>query len=608
MIKEILTSSGGIFILKTSIESIIKKYSPDIIDFIGSKLFDDSSKRISEYVFSQAKRHYNIKTLYTNGNPQPFLEIYYPLSIFCNLTNNKPTIIKSCDIDNVFSYSNFVSIVGNAGSGKSSLIKYLFLNCIERNSYIPILVELRLIESSKLSIKEFVYQKVFSFEDQEIKLFQLLKKGGFVFFFDGYDELSSFNISKVSYELNQFIEEFNNNNNFIITSRPGANVEDLQQFQTYQIMGLEPEEIYEFTYKQTLNMDGADSADDFAKAVSESIGNIKLAAIREFLTNPLLLTLYIFAFQRDASIPLKKSIFYSRVIEILLTEHDSRTKFNYHREVCSGLDREQFIKILSRFSFYEQINQQYNWRREQIYELIGKYKNDFNYQFNIGDFIRDMKVGTSLWLEESGEIKFSHRSLQEYFAAVSIRNSKKSSEIYGVLIQKISNGNLRDYQNFLSLCEEVDELMFYKFFRYPLLSAICNELKDKSGRELVEHYVVLFHSYFYYENGDLKYDKKEIGKFEALKYFTRVAYGFAVIFPRISYEFRFRKKSKNSPNIVVHDTLLMDNKLTDLFWSKYGDESIVEYEKLKELFQYELQKTSDLIIREEKLDEDLLEI
>ncbi len=53
-----------------------------------------------------------------------------------------------------------------------------------------------------------------------------LKEGGFVFLFDGFDEINLELKNKIIIEIEQLIDQFNQNK-FLISSRPGANVESL---------------------------------------------------------------------------------------------------------------------------------------------------------------------------------------------------------------------------------------------------------------------------------------------------------------------------------------------------------------------------------------------
>ena len=67
---------------------------------------------------------------------------------------------------------------------------------------------------------------------------RLLARGKFVFFLDGFDELSSEIKNKVTKNLNSFINQYIENK-FILTSRPYSNIENMPLFKNYEIKELD---------------------------------------------------------------------------------------------------------------------------------------------------------------------------------------------------------------------------------------------------------------------------------------------------------------------------------------------------------------------------------
>ena len=96
--------------------------------------------------------------------------------------------------------------------------------------------------------------------------------------------------------------------------------------------------------------------------------------------------------------------------------------------------------------------------------------------FNPEDFVFDMKVSVSLWIDDAGTLSFAHRSLQEYFAASFIKDLVEDStkeRIYKKLLSHCEAcRNTTEMENFLSLCEEMDTVNFYKYFHLP----VCKEI------------------------------------------------------------------------------------------------------------------------------------
>ena len=134
-------------------------------------------------------------------------------------------IIDTNSVKNIFDKTNYVTIIGDAGSGKSMLVKHLFLNTLETNYAIPLVFDLRDLNKSNISFNQFVKNHIFENElavNDKI-LERTLASGIYVFFLDGFDELNKDSLDKFIYDLNSFINKYDENK-FVITSRPHSNV------------------------------------------------------------------------------------------------------------------------------------------------------------------------------------------------------------------------------------------------------------------------------------------------------------------------------------------------------------------------------------------------
>ncbi|PHS63378.1 MAG: hypothetical protein COB12_09520 [Flavobacterium sp.] len=329
----------------------------------GSQLLKTGLKR---YLSKQKDKYSHLKTLLKGNTPVFLYDIYYPLKL-----EKSDEIIKTDVISNVFEKTNYVTIIGDAGSGKSTLVKHLFLNSIYTKYAIPILIELRYLNDYENDLESYIIDKVLEnkiAENPKI-LERLLEKGKFVFFLDGYDELNSEVKSKIIENLNSFINQYSENK-FILTTRPFSDIEHLQIFHNYNVkkLSLEDGEIEGFIHKQL------EKENQLAKKIYESINSNKSEYIQSFLTNPLLLSLYILTFQSNASVPAKKYIFYRRVIQALFSEHDSKTKLGFVREKLSGLKQEEFEDILKIFCFISYFESRFNWDMDYILDKFNKIK------------------------------------------------------------------------------------------------------------------------------------------------------------------------------------------------------------------------------------------
>lgn len=469
--------------LKTIIGELAKQSTPLLkgLKAEADFFFNDG---LGNYLEKQRAKFTNVKTLLHRTTPVPFYDIYFPVTLSC-----KSKKISTTSVNKVFLESQFITIIGDAGSGKSTLIKHLFLNSIEENFCIPILVELRYLNDFKGSVEEFLREKIFEnrLSPTEAILTRLLDNGRFVFFLDGYDEIKSDAKESVVEKLNIFIDKYRQNR-FLLTSRPYSNIELLPLFHNYTIEKLNDSDINEFILKQKIEQ-------ELAEKIIRSISENKVRYIKSYLTNPLLLSLYILTFSTNSSIPSKKYIFYRRVLDVLFKEHDSITKIGYERELLTKLSQEEFEEILKIFSFISYFDGEYDFERDYLNSLLDKIKKKkTTFSFDNNKLVEDLKSAIALWTEDSGVYAFAHRSMQEYFAALYIKSiNENKQEAYKKIQDRLFAKRRRvETSNFLSLCDEMDSYYYRKHMLLPALLYIRSQIDNTSENTLISSTLAFF--------------------------------------------------------------------------------------------------------------------
>ena len=292
--------------------------------------------------------------------------------------------------------------------------------------------------------------------------------------------------------LSCFIDEFPKNK-YILTSRPSAGAKYLERFENYYLSNLDDEDVKEFTLKQ-LNL--LDYGEDIKKGLLESLNNAlnnQDSNVKTFLTNPLLLSIYILTYKNSPNIPDKKSKFYERVLNALYYQHDATTKVGFIRKRVSELSDDQIDKVLKKFSFSTYVGSNYSWDKSTLIKKIKGVKEKFNLEFSTDNFINDLTVSIALWAENDGEYTFSHRSFQEYFTALYIKDSKAKKDIYTKLLRQFLKKNIRlEINNLLLLLEEIDEEAFVEYFKLPLFEEVNAILKNNPKDFLSHHLLGLY--------------------------------------------------------------------------------------------------------------------
>lgn len=172
-----------------------------------------------EYLLNTRRKHSQIKTLIYRKVPKNLESFYECACVKCD-----EKIIDTSNVTNLLNLGNKIVVTGTGGIGKSMLLKYLFLNIINRTDYIPILLELRglnSIDSEKIEFFSCIYSILVDngFDLKEEYFEKSMQEGGYVILFDGFDELNREKADLVGSEIKRLTDHYNKNH-FIISSRP----------------------------------------------------------------------------------------------------------------------------------------------------------------------------------------------------------------------------------------------------------------------------------------------------------------------------------------------------------------------------------------------------
>lgn len=445
---------------------------------------------LNDYLHSQTEKYYFTNTFLHRSEKVVFNEIYFPIK-----ANYKQLTTDFSDIHSIFENYKNITLIGSAGSGKTTLVKYIFLHSIELRGKIPIIIELRNLNDNKASLQDLITEKIIKtrIKPSDGILNRALESGKFLFLFDGYDEIFSTRKKNIIEEIDSFVDAYSNNN-YIITTRPGSGIEGFPRFYDFRVCELSDNDVVRFVKKLVEDPDRC-------SRITKIIEDPKNSDYNEYLRNPLLLSMFIMAFESHPEIPSRKSAFYRNVFDTLFSKHDGITKNSFPREKLTGLEREDFEKILNVFSFITFSNGVFGFTEEYLLDLINKLKKALNYSFNSSNLIKDLHTTISIFLLDGFEYKFPHRSMQEYFAArfLSELSDTKQRDGYKKLIRnfkKLSNDNSL---HFWTLCQELDSDGFISNYILPELKILQKKMLKPDDDSLVETYLKTLRYLIYFE-------------------------------------------------------------------------------------------------------------
>lgn len=444
------------------------------------------------------------------SHPVLFKDIYCPLSI-TKLTTHEydesSQMFKIKSVSTLMNQVNNIAIFGNAGSGKSTLVNYLYINSIEESYKFPILIYLRYLNLSTCSLVEYLKRQVLGYKNIECsdEIFStLLENGCFLFFFDGYDEIVSEKQYNIAIQIKDLVTNYPANK-YVLTSRPLEHLYVLDSFHNFVMKPLTADECNEFIRKQFPN-NKKHMAETIINKISASPSN----SYSQLLNTPLLIILCILNFKLNPDLPIKRSEFYSRIFDALFQGHDWRSKNGFERIHKCNLQKDDYISILGKFSFRTHFQSKYFFTKEEVISLfdiikLGEKYNSNIQKINTANLFDDLNVAINILIADGCYYSFPHKSFQEFYVAMYVVKKSESSrkKIYKKFIDKFfqAKGFLLTAP-LLEMLYEMDQYLMMRHFIIPLLNNIEKSIINKTAfvefnKHQLEHIISVINYLFY---------------------------------------------------------------------------------------------------------------
>lgn len=407
-----------------------------------------------------------LNTIVFHNQQKKLRDLYIPLTLYSEgtISDRSEVVVKIDDYPkHLISKYRRILITDAAGMGKSTLSKIMFLSAIDNEAGIPFFVELRRLSREHLILDEIRDQLgslTNDFDDSLMRAF--FQEGGFIFFLDGFDEISGDERKEVIEDLKRFIDKAPENYYFM-TSRPEQALVGFGDFRAMNIRPLEKEEGYELLRKY-------DPEGEISQRLIEKLEAGDYQRIRDFMQNPLLVSLLFIGFEYKPDIPLKIYEFYEQVFEALFYRHDLSKNGYYVREKKSGLEKKDFEKVLRSIGFICLRRQCLEFNRSDFLEVIASAEKLSCISLKSAeDMLDDLLHAVPLFCQDGVKYKWVHKSMQEYFAADFINRdcSEKKDEI---LDRIVMNQDIEKYSNLIDIYSDLDNNSFQRKFVLPILN------------------------------------------------------------------------------------------------------------------------------------------
>lgn len=422
---------------KWVVYKVVRKISPEFAQFVALREYCDLRGRaLDKFLYVPSRADVAL----------PIDEMYVPLHI------ESAGATETFTHETLLNLGGRIRVVGEPGSGKSSLLKRMFLDACRLNGTtrnkaskpkLPILLELRRLRIPAGIQEQALGQWLFGEVREYVlsaKVFQIeycfdtfLTTRGVLVFLDGLDEVSSTDNSRMRaaiLQLSKILSDAGQNNTLVVTMR--QQYHELVRREFSEIFGpvaslkkFSSADIYTFLSKWPFNGDGHQEVARILRDLSEK------PTIRDLCGTPLILSMYVAQDQESKTQNIKtpppetRTAFYSRLVEELLI----RRRYNQAGEMASPArlleEREQVLGSLAfeHLADFSQSSNSIPWTNAKITllalnvateETAEHYTKTLGIETGLIEFERDLE-----------SLRFPHLSFCEYFAALEAAEGRK---------------------------------------------------------------------------------------------------------------------------------------------------------------------------------------
>jgi len=447
-------------------------------------------------------------------------------------------------------------VLGAPGSGKTTLLRWTALNhlrdFLEEDSNLkklPIYIQLRKFNSFNDNLETFINNSIInsSLNLKYLSGENFINSGKLTLILDGADEIDYNKFQNFCFSINSYKKKFPLIS-FIISSRPDRSFDTLNSFNIFEILPFNDSQIRELTFKK---MSESKKWQDYISVLNS------VPKIKEILRNPLLLSISHFLFDKKSILPLNTGQILKELVSVLITTWDSQRRIE-RRFNNESVNPNEITRNLGKLALILTENKSETVKYK---EIINDFSN-FTSLNDLADYFRYIEFATSLIKNESDVVRFSHKSLQDYFCSNYLVESLQTlnekvfiDKDWNEILKMISG--LSSDPNYLiksMISNDKIETIQKVDNTFSILSETNSLTKEdlKESYDLLEKFIIEFEKKNKISNESVKVDSKEIlinlietqaGLKELIQLFRTI---FKIRFTKYEYDFYGYFKNSNS--------------------------------------------------------------
>ncbi len=451
---------GSAIAVKKAVEKLVE----DIYDLgkgeLGKQLSRWRAKAAIDGAYKKLKHIRNIKTIWQVEKAVDIAKFYYPSRV---LVDQKPVVVN--DLADLPSHGNLI-IEGTVGQGKSIFFRYLASRELVRGQVIPLFVELRRIRDGQ-SLTDHLRDELASLglETDEDTLNFLAQHGKLTLFLDGFDEVPETRRANLVSDVEHFSRR-HEKTRVLISSRPNSGVTASALFRVFHLAPLAGDD-----YEGVVHCLAHSEA--LSTQVVEGVRRIG-ASVISLLTTPLMVALLMIRYKVEHSIPENTVAFYDGLFLLLLQRHD-KLKAGYVRPRASGLSDASLQDTFDALCYLSRKADAGTFTLGELHELTKQSLHAVQVNGDAATALQDITTITCLVLEEGGECRFIHRSVQEYHAAHFIKG--RPDDIARRFYEAMP-ARWQAWRHELTFLATIDRYRFLEWFFIPDCLAALNLQRD----------------------------------------------------------------------------------------------------------------------------------